>query len=341
MKNALMVPLVFIAHILLWSLSIALFSVLSSWTALQVLPEGKYLPLIIESLWAILRYAPFILSVSLVGVFFFLMRHSSLLFISIPLALVLAAASVVFVIPASYAGLDRISDAHKDVARIDGLLKGRLFQPGYIRPDSVASRMIWFVSAATGDSVSPLITVGSSASSGTDPRLSVYRQAYFFRDSSNLVVNGKVVVDRASGDDPLSARNVAVPRYFDRLPSRIDIVLGSFQSAYEKQWFSYLVLAGAFFAAVTALFFLCFAADWRLLNVVLVMAVCLGLYLGFPYTVSGPAFDTVRKFLPASLAPGLMTPLAYLAFSSLVLLCGTAVWIRRAVRRHFPGRRGS
>jgi hypothetical protein len=332
MKNALMVPVVCFAHILIWSAGIAFFSVLSSGIALRAISSGNYMPLIIESLWCMLRYAPFIVSVAFLGVFFFLMRHSSLPLISIPLTVLLAVVSVSFLIPASYAGLERMADAHKDVERLERLSKGRLFAPWLIRPDTAVSRMIWFSQSVSGDAVSPLVTV-SYGTVSDKPVMDVYPRAYFFRDAESLVTNGRTVVARACGDDPLSGR-VEAPRYFGVLPSHIATVMDSFLYAYRQDRFYYGILVGSFFLAILALWFVCHAAGWRLLNVFFALAFFLGLYIGYPLTISGAAFDTIRRFLPKGLSPDMTPPLVYLSFSILLLFAGTGVWVRRTLRRH-------
>ena len=113
----------------------------------------------------------------------------------------------------------------------------------------------------------------------------------------------------------------------------IRFVLDAFRSSRRSGSFLYYLVVGSFFAAMCALYPLRKATGWRLLNASLIVFLVLALFAGFRYTMSGSAFEFVRRYLPPVIANPMIGPLFYLCFAGLLTLVSLAVLVVRKLRR--------
>lgn len=216
------------------------------------------------------------------------------------------------------------------------------YTPGYIRSLTPETRIVWFDRSSETGLVSPVIR----ADSGLTPSgnaLSVYRHAKYDSVRSSLVgdavaygalgTDAVVVASNISGRDPLDTEHTETPGFISFGMGEIRFVIDAFRSARGNSSFLYYLVVGSFFAAVCALYPLRKATGWRLLNASLIVFLVLSLFAAFRYTVSGPGFEFVRRYLPSVIASPMIGPLFYLCFAVLLTVLSLAIFVVRKLRR--------
>ena len=341
MKNTLMIPLVFIGNLILWIFLLSFFSVPASYTTLMALSSGHFLVFLREVVASALYLFPISVMLSLIYIFFFLMRQKTIFFVSTPLVLLLAFLSVVFVIPFSY----RVSAQYMaitarggpDADRTGSSVQERppLFSQGLIRTDSGGKRVIWLSSDGFGRTVRGVVVADGATNPGTHA-LSVYPEAKYDPLSRKLSSDSTVLLYPAGGEDPLISDKLTVPGFLVRLVRDVYIVLAAFRSSAVNGLFNYYMTVGGFFALVCCLWLVCHATGWRLLNALLSIALFRLVFLVYPFTTGGPLFDTIRRFLPTSIDSSLISPLVLQAIAALFLVLALAVFIARKIRHSGP-----
>lgn len=342
MKNSLLVPVVFLVHTLIWICLIAFSSVLVSYDSLYALSGRNFQPFLTSLLWHGLYYLPLAFILAFINVFVYLMRHKALWFVSLPLVLLIAGAVVVFAIPASWR-VQAMFDASYSGARasMSDELK-QVYTPGYIRPLTSDLRIVWFDRSSEAGHVSPVIRADSGLTASGNA-LSVYRGAKYDPVSRSLIgdsaaygatgTESGVVAADISGQDPLDTEHTEMPSFVSLGMGEIRFVLDAFRSSRESGLILYYLVVGSFFVAVCALYPLRKATGWRLLNASLIVFLIMSLFAGFRYTVSGPAFEIARRFLPSAIASPLIGPSFYLCFAVLLTLVSLIVFVARKLHR--------
>ena len=140
------------------------------------------------------------------------------------------------------------------------------------------------------------------------------------------------MVSVAGGIDPLYADYVELPRFIRSTVSDCSLVSEAFRLALSKGFIQYLWVAGSFFAAVMALWFVCYLTSWRMINVLLVAVSLRGLFYAWPHTVAGPVHAFVLKFRPSFIPADILSPCCYLGFAGLLTLAGLGVFLVRKIR---------
>jgi hypothetical protein len=328
MKNSLMIPLIFIVNLVVWVCLLSFFSVLGTWRYLEALIDGNVKLFFLMCGYRAVFLLPLGVMLALVFVFFYLMRHRSLVLISVPLVFLIATAVVVFGLPYSYATLSALENRFPDAMRTLTTVPSGRFDPGSIRAGSDGSR--WIDISRDSGAKRQVLVVKDGADSGL---LTVYTDARYDSASKSLVAGGSSVVPVAGGMDPLYADYVELPRFIRSTVSDCSLVFESFRAALAKGPIPYLWGTGSFFAALMALWILCYATRWRMINVLLVAVFLRGLFFAWPLTVAGPVHAFALKFRPPFIPSEILSPCFYLAFACLLALAGLVVFFVRKIRR--------
>ena len=322
-----MIPLIFIVNLVIWVCSLSFFSVLGTWRYLEALIGGNVKLFFLMCGYRVVFLLPLGIMIAFAFVFLYLMRHRSLFFISIPLTVLIAAAVVVFAIPYSYSALSDLETRFPDAMRTLSVVPSTRFDSGVIRTGDDGSRWI-DISRDAGANRQVLVV-----KEGDDSELlTVHADARYDPVSKSLVAGGSPVVPVAGGIDPLYADYVELPRFIQSTVSDCSIVLAAFRSASAKGLIPYLWAAGSFFAAVMALWLLCYATRWRMINVLLVVVSLRGLFYVWPNTVAGPVHDFALKFRPSFISVDILSPCFYLGIAGLFAVVGAVVFLVRKIR---------
>jgi hypothetical protein len=333
MKNLLMIPLVFLAHVCLWVCVLSLFSALGSSVILDSLVEGNFRLFFVTVAYRGVIYFPFCCLLSLIMVFFFVMRHSAPFFLAIPLVLLLSSVLVVFAIPFSYSLLGIMERHYPDAIDENITLKTRLLAPGYIRHDG-AQGILWIDMTQDDRRERNLMIVDERQVANS---LTAHPSAVFNRQKGVLEDESGALVTHAAGTDPLFSPYRTPPRYIEPIISRISTVTESFRALWLSSPLGYWVSIGCFFLAVCALWAMCYSTGWRMLNAFIVIAAFGGLFFAYPYTVSGVARDLVARVIPTGTVSGFVSPLIYAVFTALVMLISIGAFIIRKISRARAG----
>lgn len=328
MKNSLLVPVVFISNLLVWGCLISFFSQLCSYETLQTLAARNYLPFFISLIGRFLYLVPFVVMFAILNVYLFLMRHKSIVFISVPLVLALTVLSVLFIIPFSYRLSDRFRLGIADVDIGQGTPDSNLHAAGYIRKYGGDNRVVWFDADEANNLVFPVITARDAPPSG-ETGLVIHPSARFSEESGSLTDGSEVLVENAAGKDPLLFASLGLPLYLESAAADTTRVLDAFHTAWTAGINGYLVRTGSFLVAITALWVLVYATGWRLLNMLLAVSGFRLLFAFFPFTLSGRLYKLVRRLLPVSVDGSLVSPLILASVSVLILFAGGIVLLFR------------
>jgi hypothetical protein len=329
MKNSLLIPVVFLANLVVWVCSIALFSVLGVWRYLDAVSSGNFQLFFVMSAWRAVYILPVGIVLALITTFFFLMRHRSIPFISIPFVLAITAASVVVLIPLSYRAGSFLETRFPFAIKTWGRESPNMSDFGYIREDPSGSGRMWVDLAESPDSERKLLVADTL---GDEHVLSFTQDALYDSESRSLVSGSGSPIVRSGGEDPLYIKNMAAPRFLLSLLRDTSFVIDAIHAGYRESLVGYFILAGSFFIAIVSLWCLSMASSWRMLNVFLVLASVRGLFLLWPASSSGIIARTATKFLPALISSGRLVPALYLAISALVLVVSGSVFLLRKIR---------
>lgn len=334
MKNSLMIPLVFFLNLVIWVCSISFFSVLGTWQYLDALAGGNIKLFLVVCGYKALYFFPLGVMLGLLFVFFFLMRHRSAIFLSIPLVIILSAGSVLFALPATYRLMERIEAGFPDALGMQDSESSKMYETRFIRKGSDPESPFW-IDLSIADDRQRSVLVAHTGSSGDV--LSFYPEATYDRKSRSLKSGAETVMSPSGGSDPLFSGSMALPRYIFPFISDTAFLLESFRAAWRSGFMKYVWLAGSFFLAVSVLWVFCYSTGWRMLNVVLAFSAMRLFFFLWKPVLDGIVRDFVADFLPAFVSPDLLTAPLYIVFSILVLLIATGVFIKRKLKRSALG----
>lgn len=269
------------------------------------------------------------LVLALIITFFFMMRHRTVPFISIPVVLAIVAASVAVLVPLSYRAEAFLVERFPDAIRTWGIESPVMSDSGYIRADPSFPGKSWVDLAASNTSARRLLVADAT---GPDGILSFTGEALYDRDTRSLIsYSGKPIVT-AGGTDPLFASSLDSPAFLRPLFSDAARVIDALRAAYGVSFFRYLTLAGSFFVSLTSLWCLCRSSGWRMLNVFLVLASARALFALWPLADGGRVSRIASRLLPSSVPGALILPAAYAGVAALVLTVSGIVFLRRKIR---------
>lgn len=331
-----MVPVVFLINLVVWICLISFFSILGSYEFLRALSSGNYSFFFAGMLYRSFYLIPLAVFLSFVSVYLFVMRHKTYLFISLPLALVLMVGSVLYIIPFSYRLMDHFEQFNPEALIRSAMASNPLLSPGYIRDDSSSKRAIWY--SVSGDNLQafPLVVADSSALYPGAETLMVYASGTYSPEKGNLVAGEMTVVTHAGGSDPLTRSSLHLPFFFNSVIRDVRTVSEHFHQIWKQDKTFYVWVAGGFGLSMFALWVICFATGWRLLNVVLLATCFRLLYFAYPFVYGEPVASAVREFLPSGISPALASPLVFAAFSGVLLLAALIVFIKRRIFHNGP-----
>lgn len=330
MKNTLMIPLVFLVSLVTWVAIITVFSVLAAPSGLAALASGDERALIIAFAQRSLFLVPVGVMIALVSVFFFFMRHETVLFVSIPLVIALACSSVLLGIPLSYAALGRLDG---EAPAVFGET-GAMFAPGYIRGDARFESFRW-LDLAEKDAATRLIASADPRSASA--ALSIYPDVSYDAKSLTLRSDSGAEIARAGGQDPLYDSFVEPPAFLRGLAADCARVLAAFRFAYASGAREYAFVAGSFFLAVATLWFFCYATKWRMLNVLVSLSLLWVFFFCFPYASQGTLPNLIARFLPAAIPASRVSPLMYFSFAVITAVVSLIVCLVRIISRASRG----
>lgn len=337
MKNTILIPVVFLGNLILWAVLLSLVTVPASYASLMALSTGQFSVIVGGIISSALYLFPLSLMLTFIYLFFYLMRHRTILFMSLPLILVLAALSVIFLIPLSYrlsaAGMAYTATQSGDSgAPLSPEGSATLFSPGLIRDGDSGKRIFWLDDAGAGKRARGVVVADRSAMPGS-LAMSVYPSADYDSATKQLSAQGALLMVPAGGKDPLIASRLEIPSFLSHLARDANFLLASFRAAGASGDVVYYAVVGSFFALLCCLYFVCHASGWRLLNTLLALTAFRFILMGYPHTTGGLAFDTARRFLPSAIPNALVSPAILSAATALSIIVGTAVFIVRKIKR--------
>ena len=328
-----MIPLVFLINLVVWVCVLSVFSVLGSYIYLNSLVDGNIHLFLIAVCYRSLYLLPLCIMIAFIFVFFFTMRHKTIVFISIPLMVALAGATILFALPWSYSMLGKLEDRFSDAVSANSSVSSRMFKPGYIRGSSWSDRVLW-IDVSKIDIQNRLIIL-TDAGKDSDS-LIFYPNAAYVRSSRSIQSGSKVLLGNAGGDDPLFSGYTQLPAFLSPIVSDTVSVLNAFRSLFEAGILNYLWFAGSFFIAVGILWIFCFSTGWRMLNALLALFIFRMFFFCYQFTVGGLLYETAGRFLPSFVPSSLIPSLFYLAFSGLCFLVGMGVFLKRKITHSGP-----
>lgn len=338
MKNAFMLPVVFCLTVLAWTFILGLFTVMDSSLVLNALLDGHYTEFLQALGFGILDLFPFTVPFSFLFIFFYLMRHKTPWWLSVPVVLSLACLSVLVLIPLSW----NISFSAEQVrtALEESLNKRieRILPAGIVRQSSDGLRSVWFFDDSEGTTGFPVVTL-NTAHTQPEAAVTVYDSGRFDPKTGGLWHDGELIVSEAGGSDArhLSLRG-SIP-FLGGFHSIIEPVLTGWRSAASRGALSYYLEAGSLFLAILALWPISALTGWRLLNMLFSFAAFTALYYAYPAIHSGLFWQKVSAISPLAEYRPYIGPLCYAALACLALLSfGLPTLLRRRGRRRSGGR---
>ena len=333
MKNTFMIPLVFLINLVVWVCVLSVFSVLGSYIYLNSLIDGNIPLFLIAVCYRSLFLLPLCIMIAFIFVFFYTMRHKTVLFISIPLIVALAGATVLFAMPLSYSLLGKLENRFSDAVFGNTTISGKMFDSGYIRGDSWSTKVSWIDISKEDIQKRSIILIDAGK---TTNALLFYSNSMYIRASRTMEFNSTEIIGQAGGEDPLFTRYTRLPAFLGPIVSDVVTVLNAFRSAFESGAYGYFWLAGSFFIAIGVLWIFCFSTGWRMLNALLVLSFFRMLFYCYQFTVSGPVYESIKRFLPSIVPDSSVPSLVYLAFSGLCFLAGIGIFMKRKITHSGP-----
>lgn len=329
-----MVPFVFFINLLLWTVVIGFFSVFASHDGLNVLISGSATVFFLESLYRAVHYLPVSVSLGLISVFFFLMRHRTVSWLTAILVLSLLLFCLFFLLPLSYRYTEDNIWSFIHNRSLLTASSNHVLSPGIIRPDDTGVQGVWFSTTDGGKRVAPVVLARPGT---TVPVLSVYPEAFPGSAPGSLVAGSDGEIYRATGPDPLFVSVFTPPGAVSFVYTRIATVMDAFIRSFREGFIHYTLFSCIFFVSVTLILTLCHATGWRLLNIFFAVTALMYLYAVYPFFSEGAFFDFVRSLLPSGISPDLLPSLLYLIQAVLYSLVAGFIFLQRIIRHQGQG----
>jgi hypothetical protein len=328
MKNTLLIPVVCIVSFVVLDFAISFFSLFGTYDLLQALTAKEFSLFFSFLTGRLFYFIPFSAMLSLVSVFLYLMRHKTILFVSIPLTTALPVFFVLFLMPFSYSLIDRYTNGFPSTGTVPAGRKQAVFSPGYIRAENADTRFLWNSVSPDGLRVDQVVLARDNPAPGENS-LSLYPSAVFSRETGSLTAGDSVILEHAGGADPLSAFQTKIPSYLKNFADQVALVLGDFRKSFDANRWIYLQSTGSFFLALTVSWFFMYATGWKLLNLVIELVVFRALFFVYPYTSGAALTSAVSRWIPPQLSFFRVSSFLYAGFSVLVILAGVIMFFIR------------
>lgn len=334
MKNTVMVPFVFFINLLLWTVVIGFFSVFASYDGLNALTSGSAPVFFNECLYRAVYYLPMSISLALVAVFFFLMRHRTLFWITAVFVLSLIVFSLFLLMPISYRYTENNIWSFIQNRSLLTASSRRILSPDIIRPDDTGIRGVWFSVTDDEKRISPVVLVRSGS---PDHALAVYQEASPGNVPGTFIIESGEEIYRATGPDPQYLPVFTPPKTLSFVYTRVAAVMDAFLRAFRGGFTHYTLFSGVFFISVLLISVICRATGWRLLNILFALAMLFYLYGVYPLFSGGSVFTFVQRLAPSGMSPELIPALLYFLQALVFSLISGFVFLRRLVRRRERG----
>lgn len=336
MKNALLIPLVFLLNLLALSVFISISITVGSYEAMLSLIDRNYYLFVTATVKNFFEFFPLIVMIALLMVLFYLMRHKTPFFLSIPLIISLFIVSAAILVPLSY----RLSETYTLLygEERDRLEKSvtTIFSPGLIRPDNASRKTVWFDDRFSGSRVVPLILLDSVGDTANNA-MKVFPYAEYSAENHSLLWNGQVVSVNSGSRDPLIHMKTTEIPFLSFITERFSGVLRAFRDAAYTGVVPFFIICGSFFTAVLSLWFLCYLTSWKLLNLVMTSACFIFLFVLHPFAVE--TVSSIISRIEPFKSNAYLSQAAFYGFAAgFIAITGFFVALRRKITR--PARSG-
>jgi hypothetical protein len=295
MKNTCMIPLVFIATSFFLAVPIAFFIALANPSSFSLLLNNEFSHFMTFWLFNFFSYLPFCLVLGFIGVFFYLMRHKSVMLFSILIVVGLMFVSVLTFIPIFYKTMNSFHGSMQYSLAVQKKYTEQIFSNEMIRAFSSTKRFLWFFSDSSDTSVTPLIVADDSTIASN--ALMVIEKAFINTNDSSVVHDDKVIASGIPIYDPIIFDSHQVPPLLLTFTEFINATLTGFYTAAQSGFLPYLWTVIPFFLSVLSLWPWCNWTQWRLLNILLCSAGLIFIFTLYPMATS-PEFQDIVPLLP-------------------------------------------
>lgn len=304
MKNSLMIPAVFIVSCTVLFALFGFFVTLTQGSSLELLRVARFPVFIASALKTALYLLPLSVCFAILGVYLFLMRHPCTPWLAVPLVVLISVLAWLVFVPFSYFMNDRLSfDFGQDFSSL--ALNSDVPSPMTIRPYPGDIRAFWL--ASDKDLVRSTVIASGQAAPDTSV-LRVYASLRFDRTQGRLLADDWPVLVDVSGPERLFRFQLNRPHFLSRLVHDIQAMLAHLRTSWDRGLSVYFLHAGAFAFALLGLWFCCTVTGWRMLNLVLGLAMLRVLFALFSVVGSEGFPDQVTALLPARLQGEIMLP---------------------------------
>lgn len=321
-----MVPLVFVLYFLLWTLVLSIFPVLGVSSQIENLFTGKYDLFFAGLLHYAIYFVPISLVFSFVSIFLYIVRHPTFIFLTIPVVLTLAFASLFFIIPFSYKGMQYIarydpelpsntkSETFKDVTN------SPLPSSGIIHGDSYF-RFVWFSPKNDPFSGGPLIVVNSE-SRQVYPVLSVFQDVKYSPLNRILTADGVQRTRPLPGPDSHLIEMLQRPSFLNSVIIDMNSTVETLKTYWKRGHIDYLLNVGSLFFLILSFSSITYFTGWMLLNGLLSFVVLRLSFKLYPLLCAGSFYDELSKSVLSFLPPFLITPVLCVSISIVFFMLG-------------------
>ncbi len=304
MKNSLMIPAVFIVSCTVLFALFGFFVTLTQGSSLELLRVARFPVFIASALKTSLYLLPLSVCFAILGVYLFLMRHPCTPWLALPLVVLISVLAWLVFVPFSYFMNDRLSyDSGPDYTSMT--LTAGVPSPMIIRPYPGDLRAFWLASGQ--DSVQSAVIASGQAAPDTSV-LRVYTSLRYDPVQGRLLADDWPVLVDVSGPERLFRSRLNRPHFLSRLVDDVQAMLTRLRNSWDRGLSVYFLQAGAFAFALLGLWFCCTVTGWRMLNLVLSLAMLRVLFALYSVVGSEGFPDQVTALLPARLQGEVLLP---------------------------------
>ncbi len=330
MKNAFMILPLFFLNTIAWALLCPFFYSLAQPGVFYALADGQYIYFLSGFLENILNFIPTATVMAFTSVYIFIMRHGARKNIAVPVILFLFVFAAGVLIPLTSMAGRRLFDE-----RTQENSPEQLPEAGFIRSYEQGKKLLWLEETPGENTAVSNLIAADFTGNRVIPRISTFPRAVFDRETSSLKTD--------EGAYPVSYFNPGVekklesPAFLSSLADDIKAVNAVFSSSLRESAASYIFSGTAFFAAIGALFFLCFLTDWKLINILIYLPVLRLVYKIFPLIYEEECRRFLEKLLPGFLPDEIIPALPAFIFAVILSSAGLFFLMPRYRKRNPRG----
>lgn len=329
MKNAFMIFPIFFLNIIAWSLLCPFFYGLARPESFYAIVSGHYALFLTGVLENSLLFIPTGIVIAFFVVCVFIMRHGAKKSVAIPVSIFLFVLTVGVLVPLSLMIHQRLFPESAPAEEA-----GQLAEAGFIRSYEQGKKLLWLKNIEENTAVSNL-TIADFSGNETIPRLATFKTAIFDRENRELRTENKRFP--ISFFNPDVERKLNPPDFLTSLERDIKAINSEFSASLHKSATAYIFISGAFFSALASLFFLCVLTDWKLINILLYVAVLRLVYKFFPLFCRGEIHNFLKEFLPDFFSDEMVSALPALIFAVLLSVAGFFFFLPRYKKKNPKG----